>query len=123
MNLHDVLQSDSEDLSAILIRDFNPVGQAEMAFADLAAGEFANGLLGTLLCLAHTHQFGAFGIERDLVAVNMEEKAGHTSKTLTALQRSGKYCCSSSFRHPSSCIGRLSFRNLTARGSRVFAIR
>ena len=102
MDLDNVLQTDGQDFGALLIRDFDPVRQSKVAFADLAAGKLANGLLGTLLCLTHTDQFGAFGIERDLVAVNMEEKAGHTSKTLTARQRSGKYCCSSSFRHPSS---------------------
>ena len=102
MNLDDVLQSYREYLGSLLIRDFNSVRQSKVTFTDFAARKITDSLLGPLLRFADADQLGTFGVERHLVAVNMEEKAGHIAETLPARQRSEQYCCSSSFSHPSS---------------------
>ena len=80
MNLNYVLKAHGQHLCAVLVHDFDVMGQSKVAVADLAAGKVADSCLGLLPGLANAGQFHALGIERDFIAVEVKEKAGHVTK-------------------------------------------
>lgn len=102
MNLNDVLKADSQYFRAILVRDLDTVRQTKVAVTDFAACKFPNSLFGPFPGLTDADQLRALGIERDLVAVHVEEKAGHETKNARGPATFKAWSCSSSPCHPLS---------------------